>query len=254
MACYCSALKNAKIDDSCDSFTVLSTKVSRVTRSNRKQLLTTIKSLLELVDEVVETKNLKKQLLLLKKAPQTSQESQISQLSQPQISQKSQTSQLSQPQTSQAENRVSKIFLFKGLEYSTQVLLENRSKRWESDPSLFWSSNQEYKPGNFENPQYKVLFACLNLDLEDAHSGILRRFYTLVCHRIRLKESERDSAEAIAKVLYDTYHNDSQRSMFNEFAGKIQDLLRAGSRYNNIASSLGIGSLFCLGQDIPRTV
>ena len=125
----------------------------------------------------------------------------------------------------------------------------------EENPSSFWTQIQRQQP-KFDDPQHEVLFACLQLDQADAHSRILHRFYTVVCYRLRARQSRNDTAEAIARVFYNILHQNDpgNEDMLKHLINKVKGLIQAGSRYDNLAGRLGIGSLFCLGQDIPRTV
>jgi hypothetical protein len=157
---------------------------------------------------------------------------------------------------SEAERRISKIFNYNAFEYNTTALLGANWKGWEENPSSFWVQLKGQQSFKFDNAQYEVLFACLQLEQSDAHSRILRRFYTIVYYRSRQQQSQNDSAQVIARVFYHAlYPNASiDEKILEQLVDGVEGLIQAGSRYNHLGERLGYGSLFCLGEEIPRTV
>ncbi|KAH6696532.1 hypothetical protein BKA61DRAFT_249598 [Leptodontidium sp. MPI-SDFR-AT-0119] len=154
-----------------------------------------------------------------------------------------------------AEKRTAKIFTYNPNEYNINVLLKNNWKKWEEEPSSFWiqlQGHQSFKPNN---PLHLIIFACLQLEQTDAHSRILRRFYTLVLYRLRDSQPVNEDAESIAQLLHDFLHPDQSGSQetLQALVDSVAGLIQAGSRYHNIAERLGVGSLFLLGEDIART-
>ncbi len=152
---------------------------------------------------------------------------------------------------SETKSRLSQLDSYDECKYAT-ALLANNWKRWDEDPLSFWIQFQGHEPSTFHGPQYDVVSACLQLENEaDAHSRILRRFYTVVLHQIRASHSENDDAKTISEVLHSFRRNKSgSQENFNSF---VKSMIEAGSRYHNIALRLGLGSLFLLGQGIART-
>ncbi|KAF7867157.1 hypothetical protein EAF04_005241 [Stromatinia cepivora] len=153
--------------------------------------------------------------------------------------------------------RTAKIFQYSPNEYNTRILLQNNTQKWNEDPASFWIQPGEQRQQQYisTNPQYLIIFACLQLGFSDAHSSILRRFYCIVLVRLRATQYINDDAKTIAQSLYTTLNSQSQPIQNqNTFIDTVQGLIKAGSRYENIAARLGIGSLFLLGQDTGRLV
>lgn len=153
--------------------------------------------------------------------------------------------------------RTAKIFTYDPKEYNTTVLLRNNWQRWDEQPSSFFLQFQGHQSIKLEDPQYRVIFACLQLEQSDAHSSILRRFYCVVLHRLRTNQPKNEDAKTIAQSLYDALHPSHSRTQQEALEGlinSVESLVQAGSRYDNIAKKLGIGSLFLLGHDIGRSV
>jgi len=214
--CLCSELQNAR-PKNCNE------------QADKTKLLGNLQKVLTLAYELVESKELKGQLpfiLTVKKSSQL-----------------------------ESERRTSKIFTYDRCEYATTALLDDNWKRWDEDPLSFWVQFQGHEISTFDDPQYQVLSACLRVEKSDAHSRILRRFYTVILYRIRASRPQNDNAETIAGVFHDLLHpNDSgSEETLRALTDSVKDIIQAGARYDNIAHRLGIGSLFLLGQQIART-
>ncbi|CZT07727.1 uncharacterized protein RCO7_11217 [Rhynchosporium graminicola] len=154
-----------------------------------------------------------------------------------------------------AEKRTAKIFTYDPNEYNINVLLKNNSKKWEEEPSSFWIQHQGHQSFESDNPLHLIIFACLQLEQTDAHTRILRRFYTLVLYRLRESQPVNEDAESIAQLLHDFLHADQcgGHETLQTLVDSVAGLIQAGSRYHNIAERLGVGSLFLLGEDVART-
>jgi hypothetical protein len=157
--------------------------------------------------------------------------------------------------TTEAEKRTAKIFTYDPDEYNTQVLLETKSRKWKNEPSSFWIQFQEHQSFKFDNPQHRVIFACLQLEQTDAHVRILRRFYCVVLYQLREGQAQNEEADAIGQSLHAFLHpkGSGNKATVQALIDSIGNLIQAGSRYHNIAKRLGVGSLFLLGQEIART-
>ncbi|ESZ99240.1 hypothetical protein SBOR_0383 [Sclerotinia borealis F-4128] len=95
------------------------------------------------------------------------------------------------------------------------------------------------------------------LGFSDAHSCILWRFYSLALARLRVTHNVNDNAKVIAQSLFTALHRESaseSTQTIGPLTDKVESLILAGLRYENIVTRLGIGSLFLLGQDIGRLV
>ncbi|KAF7870607.1 hypothetical protein EAF04_004351 [Stromatinia cepivora] len=155
----------------------------------------------------------------------------------------------------ESSQRTAKIFQYNPDEYNTKTLLQNNIQIWNEDPALFWTQFQGRQQCISSNPQHFIVFACLQLEFSNAHSSILRRFYCIVLARLRATQSANDNAETIARSLYTALNSKSQSEhKLDTLIDAVECLIKAGSRYENIAGTLGIGSLFLLGQDIGRLV
>ncbi|KAF7864070.1 hypothetical protein EAF04_007035 [Stromatinia cepivora] len=152
--------------------------------------------------------------------------------------------------TSEVNKRIAKIFQYKINEYNTTALLENNIERWNKNPESFWVYSQRQEDWKSGNAQHSIIFSCMKLELSDVHSCILRRFYCLVLTRLRAAQHANDDAKTIAQSLLTGFRSES----LNKLTKNVNTLLQAGIRYANIATRLGIGSLFILGQDVPRSV
>ncbi|CZT13549.1 uncharacterized protein RAG0_17039 [Rhynchosporium agropyri] len=154
-----------------------------------------------------------------------------------------------------AEKRTAKIFTYDPNEYNINVLLKNNWKKWEEEPSSFWIQLHGHQSFKSDNPLHLIIFACLQLEQTDAHTRILRRFYTLVLYRLRDSQPMNEDAESIAQLFHDFLHPDQcgGQETLQALVDSVAGLIQAGSRYHNIAERLGLGSLFLLGEDIART-
>ena len=158
----------------------------------------------------------------------------------------------------QGETRISKIYNYNiSSEYNTVELLRRSSKVWGENPSSFWLQDKSQQSHEFKDPQLAIIYACVQLDREEAHALILRRFYALVFNRLRSRSRSRQqqnaTAEAIAKGVYDQLYQGSEEGTLDKLIEDIERLIDAGSRYDNLAEKLGIGSLFYLGQGVSRS-
>ena len=158
----------------------------------------------------------------------------------------------------ESTRRTAKIFKYNPNEYNTRTLLKNNIQRWNENPSSFWIQFQGQQYYRSRDPQRLIVFACLQLGKSDAHSCILRRFYCVVLNRLRATSCACDDATTIADSMYDALHHGEpklrSRKDLDDLIDAVESQIQAGSRYENIASRLGIGSLFLLGQDISRSV
>ncbi|KAG4412865.1 hypothetical protein IFR04_014001 [Cadophora malorum] len=154
-----------------------------------------------------------------------------------------------------AQKRTAKIFTYDPNEYNINALLKNNFKKWEEEPSSFWIQLQGHQSFKSNDPLHLIIFACLQLEQKDAHSRILRRFYTLVLYRLRESQPVNEDAESIAQLLHDFLHPDQSggQETLQALVDSVAGLIQAGSRYHNIAERLGVGSLFLLGEDVART-
>ncbi|KFY65520.1 hypothetical protein V496_02519 [Pseudogymnoascus sp. VKM F-4515 (FW-2607)] len=194
-----------------------------------QELLGTVREVLTLVYEIVKSKELQTQLPFTLRAKKSS--------------------------NSESKSRTAKIFTYDPYEYNTTALLREHWEDWDKNPSLFWVQLQGHQAYKFDNPQYVVLVACLQLGKSDAHSRILHRYYTIVLYRLRKGQSENDDAQTIAEVLHNLLHPNQSgtEKTLKALTESITSLIQAGSRYDNIARNLGIGSLFVLGEEIARS-
>ena len=153
----------------------------------------------------------------------------------------------------EGERRIAKIFDYNPDEYDTKTLLNRNFKTWTERPSQFLVQHQAW-PCATHDPQYVVIIQCLRLQQTDAHSHILRRLYCVVLHRLRKNQCKNDNANTIAQSLCESLYPDEEWHDKQALTDSIEILIQAGSRYEHIASHLGIGSLFVLGSDIKPSV
>ena len=167
-----------------------------------------------------------------------------------------------EPGPPERDSRTARIYDYNPYEFSTQFLLAREYHQWVEQPSSFFVL-QEQRPCYGEiDSQYGLILDCLNLKQVDAHSRILRRFYSIGISRlrsVRRNGGDGDDADAptIARAIFPfVYPNTSPEGhLLNALADEIQTLIQAGPRYENIALRLGcLGSLFLLGNDIPTNV
>lgn len=160
--------------------------------------------------------------------------------------------------TEKSTQRTAKIFEYNPNEFNTTTLLKNNVQRWNADPASFWTQDQGKQFYESSDPERLLIFACLQLESSDAHSCILRRFYCIVLNRLRTTRADCDNASTIAQSIYDALYRDKSEPRNLQDLGNLIDAvdcqIKAGSRYHNIASRLGIGSLFILGEGIGRSV
>lgn len=154
---------------------------------------------------------------------------------------------------STAEKRIEKIFKYApAAEYLTNDLLHRKAKKWNEQPSSFFVQFEEPLGCDTNDPQQFLIVCCLQLELSHAHARILRRVYSVVLHRLRVNRPRNDNADTIARLIYDKLHESGEQSL-DTLVKSVETLIQAGSRYENIVKTLGIGSLFVLGTAIPQT-
>lgn len=155
---------------------------------------------------------------------------------------------------STAEKRIEKIFEYNPTtEYPTIDLLNRKAKKWNEQPLSFFVLFEEPLDCDTNDPQQHLILCCLQLQESDAHSRILRRIYSLVLYRLRANRPRNDDVETIARLIYDKLHKNGQEDL-KALTRSIERMIQAGSRYENIVRSLGIGSLLVLGTTIPQTM
>lgn len=155
---------------------------------------------------------------------------------------------------STAEKRIEKIFDYNPTtEYPTIDLLNRKAKKWNEQPLSFFARFEEPLDCDTNDPQQHLILCCLQLQESDAHSRILRRVYSLVLYRLRANRPRNDDVETIAQLIYDKLQKNGQEDL-KALTKSIERMIQAGSRYENIVRSLGIGSLVVLGTTIPQTM
>jgi len=142
-------------------------------------------------------------------------------------------------------------------DYPTRVLLQGHFEQWTEQPSSFWLQMPQDLYYTSTDPQYVVIVAALRVGQLSAHAAILRRFYSILLHRLRTNRPGSDDARTIAQSIYNFLHPATYQPNvkdLEDLTTSVKSLVQAGSRYVNIAKKLGMGSLFLLGEVIGRSM
>jgi hypothetical protein len=160
----------------------------------------------------------------------------------------------------QCRRRLASLFTYDPddqADYPTRALLQKYFDRWTEQPSSFWVQLPQDLGFQSTDPQRIVVVAALQVGQSSAHSAILRRFYSIVLHRLRANRPRSDDSQTIARSIYEFLHpaipQPDLKDLY-DLTTSVERLVQAGSRYNNIAKNLGIGSLFLLGEVVGKSV
>jgi hypothetical protein len=160
----------------------------------------------------------------------------------------------------QCGRRLASLFRYDPVDpadHPTRALLQDYFEQWTEQPSSFWAQLPQDLGYHSTDPQRIVVVAALQLEQSSAHSVILRRFYSIVLHRLRANRPGNEDSEIIARSVYEFLHPGTSQPGVKDLydlTTSVESLVQAGSRYVNIARKLGIGSLFLLGKVVGKSV
>ncbi len=141
-----------------------------------------------------------------------------------------------------------KTYKYSGPDPETTSLLDQFREAWTGEPVSF-VVGRFGAPTGYGHPVVQTVSCCIYINRLDAWSTILRRCYCVILSRLQKRYTI--PAEIVARQIIEF---ESQSFEFEDLVHQVEHLQEAGSRYECLQQSLGVGVIFVLGQDVANDV